>query len=108
MKIFVIHSLAMPKQALGHAEKLEKEGHETFVPCRDTPQIDTTREDILKSNKAGMKWCQITHVFWNLSSLGTIFDIGMAYALGKPVHVIDVRKHHFATYMAENVGERIF
>ena len=47
-------------------------------------------------------------MFWNLSSLGTIFDIGMAYALGKPVHVIDVRKHHFATYMAENVGERIF
>ena len=108
MRIFIIHSSGMTKQALAHAEKLEAEGHETYVPLRDTEQVATTMEQIFATNLRGIKWSDECHLLWDLSSQGTLFDLGSAYALGKPIHVIETRKNHWTKFVSSREGQLLF
>lgn len=79
-KIFIIHSLKLIKEAL----LLEKElGEPCYVPGRDTEQ--TQGDHILKQNLEGMLRSDIVYVIWDGQSQGTLFDMGMAYALGIPI-----------------------
>lgn len=107
MKIFVVHSSGMYGKALEYAKDLEAQGHETFVPLRDTKQVKTTEHAILESNRVGMIWCDEAHVLWDLSSLGVIFDLGMAYALDRPIKIIKVKTHHWTKFIARYEGEYI-
>lgn len=104
MKIFIIHSTGMFKDALEHAKNLEKEGHETYVPLRDTEQVFTAEAEILANNLKGLKWCDEAHLIWDLSSQGTLFDMGCAYALGKPIRVIKTKKHHWTKFVTKREG----
>lgn len=97
----------MYNNALGYAKDLEAQGHQTFVPLRDTKQTNTIEHRILDSNRIGMIWCDEAHVLWDLSSLGVIFDIGMAYALERPIKIIKVKTHHFTKFIARYEGEYI-
>ncbi len=112
-KIFIAHSMGMCDNALRWAEKLEYEGHDTYVPCRDTaqepgPNFEGAWENvILSKNFEGIEWCDEVHVIWDLSSLGTIFDMGSAYALSKPIFIIETKRHHWSKFIDENVGKRI-
>jgi len=105
MKVFIIHSSGMFKDALEHAEKLEKEGHETYVPLRDTAQVFTTEAEILASNLRGIKWSDEAHLIWDLSSQGTLFDMGQAYALGKPIKVVKTKNHHWTKFVTKREGK---
>ena len=107
MKIFIIHSMGLSSKALEYAKWLESDDHETFVPVRDTEQDLTTEHEILNSNLNGLKWCDEAHVIWDLSSLGSIFDMGCAYALGKPIHIVSTKKHHWVKFILKNKGKRI-
>ena len=107
MKIFIIHSSGMYKDALKHAEVLEHEGHETYVPLRDTEQKLTTEAEILRSNLNGIKWCDETHLIWDLSSQGTLFDMGCAYALDKPIKVIKTKTHHWTKFVSKREGKNL-
>ena len=106
VKIFIIHSLGLTKQAVEYAEELEAHGHETYVPGRDTDQ--TTVSTILASNRAGMEWSDEVHLIWDLSSLGSVFDLGMAYALRKPTYIRYVKKHHWTKVIAGSEGGYMF
>lgn len=105
MKIFIIHSSGMTKEALEHATKLESWGHETYVPLRDTEQVLTTEAEILANNLKGIKWCDRCHLIWDLSSQGTLFDMGCAYALDKPIHVIKTKTHHWTKFVSSREGK---
>jgi len=107
MKIFVIHSMGLSAKALDYAETMEVAGHETFVPARDTEQTYTTEQEILKANLDGIKWSDECHVLWDLSSLGSVFDMGSAYALGKPIKIISVKKHHLTKFISEHEDKYI-
>ena len=104
MKIFIIHSSGMYEHALIHAGRLELEGHETYVPLRDTEQVLTTEPEILASNLKGIKWADECHLIWDLSSQGTLFDMGCAYALGKKIKVIKTKTHHFTKFASRREG----
>ena len=112
-KIFIAHSMGMCKEAEEWSNKLEHEGHDTYLPCRDTaqepgPDFNGAWENvILAKNLEGVKWCDEVHVIWDLSSLGTVFDMGSAYALGKPIYVIQLKDHHWGRFMVNNIGKRI-
>lgn len=105
MKIFIIHSSGMCDYALIHAGTLELEGHETFVPLRDTEQVLTTEAEIIASNLEGIKWSDECHLIWDLSSLGSVFDMGCAYALGKRIKVINVKTHHWTRFVSRREGK---
>lgn len=95
----------MTGEALEHAHKLELEGHETYVPLRDTEQVLTTEAEILENNLKGIKWSDECHLIWDLSSQGTLFDMGCAYALGKPIRVIKTKTHHWTKFVTKREGK---
>ena len=82
-KIFIIHSLKLLPEAI----KLETDlGTPCYIPGRDTQQTKTTAFDILRANYIAMKHSALrVYVIWDGQSQGTIFDMGMAYALGKEI-----------------------
>lgn len=36
-----------------------------------------------------MKEADEVHIIWDVNSKGSHFDLGMAFALGKPIHLIE-------------------
>lgn len=107
IKVFIAHSTGMTKKAIDYAKYLETGNFECYVPGRDTEQIHTTEKEILSTNLKAIKGADEMHVLWDLSSLGTIFDLGCAYALEKPIYIVDTKKHHWVKFILNNIGGRI-
>ena len=78
---FIIHS----KQLITEAINLESQLKEKcYIPGRDTPQ--THGDSILADNLRAMIACENdVYVIWDGGSMGTLFDMGMAYALKKNI-----------------------
>jgi nucleoside 2-deoxyribosyltransferase len=66
-------------------EFLEKQGHEVYYPHRDTNQDDDSGLRICMDNRAAIENCDEVFVAWDGKSQGVLFDLGMAFALNKPV-----------------------
>lgn len=64
---------------------LEDHGNTVYYPARDTNQTDDTGLRICKDNRAEIIKADEVHVFWDKTSTGSHFDIGMAFALNKPI-----------------------
>ncbi len=60
-------------------------GDKVYVPFLDTDQNDPTGYRICSDNLRAIDWAHEIHVWWNENSTGSLFDLGMAFALGKPV-----------------------
>ena len=67
---------------------LEARGHQVHWPARDTDQVDTTGLRICKDNRNAIETADQIHVIWDGQSQGSLFDLGMAFALRKPVVVV--------------------
>lgn len=66
-----------------YAEEKRAEGHRVHFPPDDAPQGDSTGKAICQTHLAAMREADEVHVFWDVRSSGSHFDLGMAYALGK-------------------------
>lgn len=88
MKIFLIS----PVRNLTHnvevkmseyVTKLENAGHEVHVPVRDTNQDDISGYGyyICEDNRTAMALADEIHLWWNPDSIGSIFDLGMAFGM---------------------------
>lgn len=71
----------------GVVKHLEEHGFAIHWPPRDTNQEDTGLR-ICADNKAAIEAADLVHVIWDGKSQGCLFDLGMAFALNKPVEVI--------------------
>jgi nucleoside 2-deoxyribosyltransferase len=71
--------------ALDYLQKLEAQGHDVHFPPRDAPQDDPTGQRICEVHRAAMEAADEVHVLWDVNSKGSHFDLGMAYALRKPI-----------------------
>jgi nucleoside 2-deoxyribosyltransferase len=60
-------------------------GHQVHFPPDDAPQDDPTGKAICQTHLAAMRDADEVHVFWDVDSKGSHFDLGMAYALGKRI-----------------------
>lgn len=58
-------------------------GHSVHFPTDDVNQDDATGSGICRAHLAAMREADEVHVFWDVASKGSHFDLGMAYALGK-------------------------
>ena len=81
--IFIIHSKLLYEEALKYEKAI---GEKCYIPLRDTPQENP--DVVLQENYNGMKKCSEVRVLWNGESFGSMFDMGMAYALGIPIKPI--------------------
>ncbi len=64
---------------------LESSGWKVHWPPRDTDQVDDTGLRICHNNLRAIVRSDAVHVVWDGKSQGTLFDLGMAFALNKKV-----------------------
>lgn len=71
-----------------YVDKLEQQGNEVHLPHRDTNQ-KLTGLGICYQNQSAIRNADEVHIFYNPDSQGTHFDMGMAFALGKRIKIIE-------------------
>ena len=69
---------------------LERDGYTVHWPPRDTNQDDSTGLRICRDNAAAIRAADVVHVVWDGQSQGCLFDLGIAFALGKAIIPIDL------------------
>lgn len=79
------------KQAIqNYVEALEANNYQVHWPQRDTKQDgDPIGIRICSDNRAAIESADEVHVYWNGNSTGSFFDLGMTFALRKPVVIIN-------------------
>lgn len=65
--------------------RLEAEGWQAYWPPRDTDQDDDSGYRICLDNKVAIAQADAVHFVWDGKSQGCLFDLGMAFALGKQI-----------------------
>ena len=69
--------------------KKETEGIKVHYPPRDTNQDDPVGYAICAQNREAIKNADKIYVYWNSKSEGSLFDLGMAFAMNKPIELIN-------------------
>lgn len=92
-KIFIICTVRgasdeYKKKLEDYVKGLEDLGHEVHLPHRDTNQ-DARGYDICRENMEAIVSSHEVHIFYNSKSQGTHFDMGVAFALGKKIVVVE-------------------
>jgi nucleoside 2-deoxyribosyltransferase len=92
MRVFLICPVrdADTAERLGIAQyvaRLECAGVAVHWPARDTDQQDAHGLAICVTNAAAIERADEVHVWWSDASEGSRFDLGMAFALRKPVRL---------------------
>lgn len=64
---------------------LESQGHVVHYPPRDTNQQDPTGFQICFDNRKAIETADVVYVIWDGKSQGVLFDLGIAFALRKPI-----------------------
>jgi nucleoside 2-deoxyribosyltransferase len=66
-------------------KRLEDGGYIVYWPHRDTDQEDETGYRICCQNRDAIESADVIHIIWDGKSEGVLFDLGMAFAMGKKV-----------------------
>jgi len=90
MKIYIICSVRNATDAqVAHARRytagLRQKGHTVFWPYENAPQDDPTGFDIVSLERERIAEADRIDVLWDVESSGSHFDLGMAFALRKPI-----------------------
>lgn len=93
MKVFIICSvrdsnIKYKERLESYASMLKHQGYDVYLPHRDTDQKANSIE-ICRQNMYAIKESDQVHIFYNSTSQGTHFDMGVAFALKKPVVVVE-------------------
>lgn len=76
-----------------YINKLESEGKIVYYPARDTNQIDETGYRICCDNREAIFESKEIHLFYDLTSQGSLFDLGMTFMadllIGKPIILVN-------------------
>lgn len=70
-----------------YIEKL-KENHTVYYPLTDAPQNSQTGLEIVNDELKAIERSDEIHIFWDINSKGSHFDLGMAIALKKKLKLI--------------------
>ena len=79
-----------PEETEETVKDLEAKGFDVHWPHRDTNQDDPTGLSICRENCEAIRNADHIFVVWDGKSTGSLFDLGMAFAMGKPIHVIEL------------------
>lgn len=93
MKVFIICTVRNAKAAYRsrleeYVSSLEREGHQVHLPHRDTDQRGKGYE-INLANMEAIKKADEVHIFYSKESQGTHFDMGVSFALGKKISIVE-------------------
>lgn len=68
--------------------------YDVWWPARDTLQYDDTGLRICRDNRAAIEASDVVHLIWDAHSTGCLFDMGMAFALRKPIIILSLPEDH--------------
>lgn len=92
MKIFLISPVRGisegDRSAIGAYVAALEEKHTVYWPLRDTPQDDPVGVQICRDNRKAIEEADEVWLWWDRDSKGSIFDLGMAWALRKPLRLV--------------------
>lgn len=71
-----------------YVETLEAKGYKVHLPHRDTDQ-NASGLEICKQNAKAIFDADEVHIFYNSKSQGTHFDMGVTFALNKPIVIVE-------------------
>lgn len=91
-KVFLIcpvrgHS---PEETSSLVNELEQDGWDVHWPHRDTNQDDPIGLRICQDNRAAIEQAHLVFVVWDGKSTGSLFDLGMAFALRKQIVALEL------------------
>lgn len=66
-----------------------KVDNEVYYPAEDTDQVDPIGYRICQDNAKAIAESDAVFIFWNADSKGSLFDLGVAFALNKPLCIIN-------------------
>ena len=69
-------------------EFVRSQGHEVYDPIKDTDQNDAHGLRICKDNRRAIEECDCILFMWDGKSTGSLFDLGMAFALRKSIQPV--------------------
>ncbi len=72
------------------AKDWERRGFTVYIPSEDTDQKDSTGYRMCKDNREAISVADLILFYWDGKSQGCLFDLGMAFALGKKIYVVKV------------------
>jgi nucleoside 2-deoxyribosyltransferase len=78
---------AFEESVAAEVQALEAQGHKVWWPLRDTSQGQSAL-DICIDNRAAIREADEFHVCWDGASQGVLFDLGIAFALGKRINAV--------------------
>ena len=73
-----------------HVDRLEADGWTVHWPPRDTDQRDPVGMIICHENRAAIGCADRVFLIWDGKSTGCLFDLGMAWALHKPLTILSL------------------
>ena len=73
-----------------YVAQLEAQGYSVHFPPRDVDQSDPIGFDICSAHRRAIKRCGRVDIFWDVNSSGSHFDLGMAWALGKKIRLVEL------------------
>ena len=89
-KIFIIRPVRNVTEEIrakieDYITKLETQGYKVYNPEQDNPYQKTDRvgTKIIEHNRRQMYMADEVHIWYDKSSIGSIFDIGMFFALSR-------------------------
>ena len=87
MRAFLICPVrGVPKEATAQiAADIESRGWTLHWPPRDTNQEDSTGLRICTDNMLAIAQADVVFFAWDGKSTGSLFDLGIAFALNKPI-----------------------
>ncbi len=104
MKVMIVGSHRYIHDMLELKEKLKEHGYEVLLPLFDN--TDKSELEIVTYNREMMKQADKVIVMWDGASLGTIFDIGMAFAMDKPIEIAKLNKKSFVN-LIKQLGKEV-
>lgn len=104
MKIGIIGSTAYEWKMVEHKYQLSRKGHEVKIPALD--HLEGSELDIISYNREMIEWAEEVHLIWDGRSIGTIFDLGMVFALQKRLIVIYINPKKFLNFI-DQYAERL-
>ena len=100
MKITIIGSTSYQHRMQRHKSELESNGHAVSLPAFDN--FDGMNElQVCAYNRDKIQWADEIHVIWDQRSIGTVFDLGMSFALCKKVRIIYLNKKTFPNFLSQ-------
>ena len=93
MKIFIICPMrgadeTVTRRIREYVDTLEARGDQVHYPPRDTKQ-DESSLSVCLQNREAIKESDEVHVFYSAASQGVHFDLGIAFAAGRRIRVIE-------------------